>query len=109
MMTGGALAPLLAISPDKDTSLAPADDDPGMAAQPPRADACPPFRDALADMMLTPAASALDRLRIVLRHRDEGAGGSTTIAAAPLEQRYAAGTDHGRQAYDAEARLLLRH
>src|SRR4029077_21193427 len=42
MMTGCALAPLLAISPDKDTSLAPADDDPGIAAQPPRADACPP-------------------------------------------------------------------
>jgi len=33
---------LLAISPDKDTSLAPADDDTGMTAQPVRADACPP-------------------------------------------------------------------
>jgi hypothetical protein len=33
-MTGGALAPLL-------TSLAPPDDDPGMAMRPPRADACP--------------------------------------------------------------------
>ena len=41
-MTGRALAPLLTISPDKDTSLAPRDDDPGMTAQPVRADACPP-------------------------------------------------------------------
>jgi UTP:GlnB (protein PII) uridylyltransferase len=41
-MTGGALASLLTISPDKDTSLAPSDDDPGMAMRPPRAGACPP-------------------------------------------------------------------
>jgi hypothetical protein len=41
--------------------------------------------------MIPPVVSALDRLRIVLRHRDEGAEGSTTIPAAPLEQRYAAG------------------
>jgi UTP:GlnB (protein PII) uridylyltransferase len=41
-MTGGALDSLLTISPDKDTSLAPPDDDPGMAMRPPRADACPP-------------------------------------------------------------------
>src|ERR1700730_11133271 len=41
-MTGGALAPLLTISPDKDTSLAPPDDDPGMAMRPPPAGACPP-------------------------------------------------------------------
>ena len=41
-MTGGALASLLTISPDKDTSLATPDDDPGMAMRPPRADACPP-------------------------------------------------------------------
>jgi [protein-PII] uridylyltransferase len=45
-MTGGALAPLLAISPDKDTSLAPADDDTGMTAQQVRADACPPNSDS---------------------------------------------------------------
>jgi [protein-PII] uridylyltransferase len=41
-MTGRALAPLLTISPDKDTSLAPPDDDPGMAMRPPRAGSCPP-------------------------------------------------------------------
>ena len=41
-MTGGALALLLAGSPDKDTSRAPTDDDPGMAARPRRADGCPP-------------------------------------------------------------------
>ena len=41
-MTGGALPPLLTISPDKDTSLAPPDDDPGMAMRPPRAGSCPP-------------------------------------------------------------------
>jgi hypothetical protein len=41
-MTGGPLAPLLTISPDKDTSLAPPDDDPGMAMRPPRAGSCPP-------------------------------------------------------------------
>ena len=41
-MTGGALAPLLTISPDKDTSLAPAHDDTGMTAQPVRAGSCPP-------------------------------------------------------------------
>jgi [protein-PII] uridylyltransferase len=45
-MTGGALAPLLTISPDKDTSLAPTDDDPGMAMRPPRADAWPPNPDS---------------------------------------------------------------
>ena len=41
-MTGGPLAPLLTISPDKDTSLAPPDDDPSMAMRPPRAGSCPP-------------------------------------------------------------------
>jgi [protein-PII] uridylyltransferase len=41
-MRGGALAPLLTISPDKDTSLAPPDDDPGMAMRLPRAGSCPP-------------------------------------------------------------------
>jgi [protein-PII] uridylyltransferase len=41
-MTGGTLASLLTISPDKDTSLAPPVDDPGFVAQPARADACPP-------------------------------------------------------------------
>jgi hypothetical protein len=41
-MTGGALALLLAGSPDKDTSRAPTDDDPGVAARPRRADARPP-------------------------------------------------------------------
>jgi hypothetical protein len=66
-------------------------------------------RLTLTDTMLLPAASALDRLRMVLRRRDEGAGGSTTIAAAPLEQRYAAGTDRGRQAYDAEAAGRVRY
>jgi [protein-PII] uridylyltransferase len=45
-MTGGALAPLLTISPDKDTSLAPPDDDPGMAMRPARADARPPNSDS---------------------------------------------------------------
>src|SRR5258708_9594113 len=41
-MIGGALASLLTISPDKDTSLAPPVDDPGMTMRSPRADACPP-------------------------------------------------------------------
>jgi [protein-PII] uridylyltransferase len=45
-MTGGALASLLTISPDKDTSLAPPDDNPGMAMRPPRADACPPSSES---------------------------------------------------------------
>ena len=64
---------------------------------------------ALADTMIPPWASVLNRFRIVLRHRDEGAGGGAAITAAPLEQRYTAGIDRGRQPYDAEARLLLRH
>jgi hypothetical protein len=64
---------------------------------------------ALADTMIPVTASTLDRLLIVLRHHDEGAEGSTTITAAPLEQRYAAGSDRGRLAYDAQARLLLGH
>src|SRR3984957_3948290 len=63
----------------------------------------------LAETMIPPAALALDRLRIVLRHRNEGAGGSSTITAAPLEQRYAPGFDCGREPYDAEANVLLRH
>ena len=41
-MTGEALASLLTISPDKDTSLAPPDDDPGMAMWPPSAGPRPP-------------------------------------------------------------------
>jgi hypothetical protein len=52
--------------------------------------------------MVPPTASALN-LRVVLRRRNEGAGGSATITAAPLEQSYAAGIDRRRQADNAQA------
>jgi hypothetical protein len=59
--------------------------------------------------VIPPSASVLDRFRIVLRHRDKGAGSGAAITAAPLEQRHAAEIDRGRQVYDAQTPLPLRH
>jgi len=69
-MTGGALAPLLAISPDKDTSLAPADDDTGMTAQQVRADACPPNSDSCT----APTATIRHALRALASESGPGEG-----------------------------------
>jgi hypothetical protein len=69
-MTGGALAPLLAISPDKDTSLAPADDDPDMAMRPPRADASPPNPDSCTG----PTAKIRHALRALASENGPGEG-----------------------------------
>ena len=79
-MTGGALAPLLAISPDKDTSLAPADDDPGMAAQPPRADACPPNPDSCT----APTATIRHALRSLASESGPGEGLNRVRLLRPL-------------------------
>ena len=79
-MTGGALAPLLAISPDKDTSLAPADDDPGMAAQPLRADACPPNPDSCT----APTATIRHALRALASESGPGEGLNRVRLLRPL-------------------------
>ena len=79
-MTGGALAPLLAISPDKDTSLAPADDDPGMAMRPPRADACPPNSDSCT----APTATIRHALRALASESGPGEGLNRVRLLRPL-------------------------
>ena len=79
-MTGGTLAPLLAISPDKDTSLAPADDDTGMAAQPQRADACPPNSDSCT----APTATIRHALRSLASESGPGEGLNRVRRLRPL-------------------------
>ena len=69
-MTEGAPAPLLAISPDKDTSLAPPDDDPGRAARPLRTDACPPNPDSCT----APTATIRHGLRALASESGPGEG-----------------------------------
>jgi [protein-PII] uridylyltransferase len=78
-MTEGALAPLLAISPDKDTSLAPPDDDPGMA-QPVRADACPPNSDSCT----APTATIRHTLRALASESGPGEGFCRVRLLRPL-------------------------
>jgi hypothetical protein len=75
-MTGGALAPLLAISPDKDTSLAPADDDTGMTAQQVRADACPPNSDSCTAPTATIRHALRTRRRVLSGETVSTAGGA---------------------------------
>ena len=79
-MTGGALAPLLAISPDKDTSLAPPDDDPGIAAQPLCADACPPNPDSCR----APTATIRHALRALASESGPGEGLNRARLLRPL-------------------------
>jgi len=67
-MTGGALALLLAGSPDKDTSRAPTDDDPGVAARPRRADARPPNSNS----RTTPTARIRHALRALASESEPG-------------------------------------
>ena len=68
-MTEGALAPLLTISPDKDTSLAPPDDDPGRA-MPLRADAWLPNPDSYT----APTATIRHALRALASESGPGEG-----------------------------------
>ena len=79
-MTEGALAPLLAISPDKDTSLAPPDDDPGIAAQPLCADACPPNPDSCR----APTATFRHALRALASESGPGEGLNRARLLRPL-------------------------
>jgi len=79
-MTGGALAPLLAISPDKETSLAPPDDDPDMPMQPPRADAWPPNSDTCA----APTATVRPALRALASESGPGEGLDRVRLLRPL-------------------------
>ena len=79
-MTGGALAPLLAISPDKETSLAPPDDDPDMPMQPPRADAWPPNSDTCA----APTATIRHALRALASESGPGEGLNRVRLLRPL-------------------------
>ena len=79
-MTGGALAPLLTISPDEDTSLAPPDDDPGMAMRPPRADASPPNPDSCT----APTATFRHALRALASESGPGEGLNRARLLRPL-------------------------
>ncbi len=79
-MTGGALAPLLTISPDKETSLAPPDDDPGMAMRPARADARPPNSDSCT----APTATILHALRALASESGPGKGLNQVRLLRPL-------------------------
>ncbi len=79
-MTGGALAPLLTISPDKETSLAPPDDDPGMAMRPARADARPPNSDSCT----APTATIRHALRALASESGPGKGLNQVRLLRPL-------------------------
>jgi [protein-PII] uridylyltransferase len=79
-MTGGALAPLLAISPDKDTSLAPPDDHPGMVMRPPRADAFP----LNSDSCTAPTATIRHALRALASESGPGEGLKRVRLLRPL-------------------------
>ena len=79
-MTGGALASLLTISPDKDTSLAPPDDDPGMAMRPPRADAYPPNSDSCT----APTTTIRHALRALASESGPGEGLNRVRLLRPL-------------------------
>jgi [protein-PII] uridylyltransferase len=79
-MTGGALAPLLAISPNKATSLAAPDDDPGMAMRPPRADACPPNSGSCT----APTATIRHALRALASESGPGEGLNRVRLLRPL-------------------------
>ena len=79
-MTGGALAPLLTISPGKDTSLAPADDDPGMAMRPLRAEAWPPNPDSCT----APTATIRHALRALASESGSGEGLNRVRRLRPL-------------------------
>ena len=79
-MTGGALALLLAGSPDKDTSRAPTDDDPGMAARPRRADACPPNSNSCT----VPTATIRHALRALASESGPGEGLNQVRLLRPL-------------------------
>ena len=79
-MTGGALALLLAGSPDKDTSRAPTDDDPGMAARPRRADACPPNSDS----RTVPTIAIRHALRAIANESGGGEGLNRVRLLRPL-------------------------
>jgi hypothetical protein len=79
-MTGGTLAPLLTISPDKETSLAPPDDDPGMAMRPARADARPPNSDSCT----APTATIRHALRALASESGPGKGLNQVRLLRPL-------------------------
>jgi [protein-PII] uridylyltransferase len=78
--TGGALAPLRAITPDKDTSLAPLDDDPGMAMRPPRADASP----SNSPSCTAPTATIRHALRALASESGNGEGLNQVRRLRPL-------------------------
>ena len=79
-MTGGALAPLLTISPGKDTSLAPPDDDPGMAMRPLRAEAWLPNPDSCT----APSATIRHALRALASESGSGEGFCRVRRLRPL-------------------------
>src|SRR5215467_8878615 len=79
-MAGGALALLLAGSPDKDTSRAPTDDGQGMVERPRRAGACPPNSNS----RTVPTAAIRHALRALASESGPGEGLNQVRLLRPL-------------------------